>query len=455
LAGAIVTTGTTVVTITVTDDFANVDTCTVTLTVADNTPPEITTCPADRTLYVDADCEALVPDLTTEVMAGDNCDTNLTVTQNPLAGAIVTTGTTVVTITVTDDFANVDTCTVTLTVADNTPPEITGCPDDITVNADAGGCTAVVTWTAPSAADNCGIQSFTSDWDPGNTFPGGPTVVTYTATDIHENISTCSFTVTVLAFNDFLLDIEIQGSLDAAIERCVLFTFNDCAGHAYSFEKEVSFAASGLAQDVLLTEELACGNYTCVTAEDELHTIQVRVDLTPDGGQYVADFTGANMLYQGDLYNDNWVDIIDFGVFANRWGTHPPVNTDCATTGFHADMSGNGTVDDGDFTFIQLNFLLEGDGPCCVPFAPGAPQGMPLMEISVAELVARGLGELANADLNGDGLLNTTDVMLFAAGQRPRPPQTVTPQPVTPQPGMQPTPVQRGLPTAVPERIAP
>ncbi|MCH8879167.1 MAG: HYR domain-containing protein, partial [Planctomycetes bacterium] len=42
----------------------------------------------------------------------------------------------------------------------------------------------------PTADDNCGLLSFTSTDNPGNTFPGGITTVTYTATDDCGQVST-------------------------------------------------------------------------------------------------------------------------------------------------------------------------------------------------------------------------------------------------------------------------
>ena len=57
--------------------------------------------------------------------------------------------------------------------------------------------TADVTWNAPTAADNCAIATFTSTHNPGDTFDVGTTPVTYTATDVNGNVSTCTFNVIV------------------------------------------------------------------------------------------------------------------------------------------------------------------------------------------------------------------------------------------------------------------
>ncbi|WP_223276068.1 HYR domain-containing protein [Algoriphagus aquimarinus] len=98
---------------------------------------------------------------------------------------------------VVDTNGNVTTKVVSIIVFDQVLPTITNVPADIVVDNDAGTCDAVVTWTAPDATDNCGIDTFTSNILPGATFPVGETTVTYTATDIHGNEETASFTVTV------------------------------------------------------------------------------------------------------------------------------------------------------------------------------------------------------------------------------------------------------------------
>lgn len=77
------------------------------------------------------------------------------------------------------------------------PPTISNCPTSIISNLPANGCTATVTWTPPTASDNCTLQSLTSTHLPGTSFAPGNTLVTYTATDIFGNSSTCSFTVAV------------------------------------------------------------------------------------------------------------------------------------------------------------------------------------------------------------------------------------------------------------------
>lgn len=53
------------------------------------------------------------------------------------------------------------------------------------------------TWTAPTATDNCGTPSVSSNYASGFCFPIGVTTVIYTAKDAKGNTKTASFTVTV------------------------------------------------------------------------------------------------------------------------------------------------------------------------------------------------------------------------------------------------------------------
>ena len=452
-AGTTIGLGGTVVTITVTDDYGNDDTCDVTLTVVDDIDPEITTCPPDRTLYVDANCETTVPDLTGEVVASDNCDTNLDITQNPTAGTTIGLGGTVVTITVSDDYGNDDTCDVTLTVEDNTPPTVTDCPADITQDADPGAvCEAEVTWTAPTVADNCdtvgptvvyeidlGDNGSVDDTIAGTTytFPAGTHRVTVVATDSWNNVNDdCDFAVTIEAYNELLVNVQLQPTMAAAVTRCITFTFYDCDGFDWVLDVNIDFDATGLGS-AGLSDLLVCGDYDCVLAQDGLHTLTVRLDrddlgldFYSDGSGYVANFTGGNQLINGDLYDDtadagvDFIDIVDFGVFIATWGSiydsdgdmDPDGHTPCHLYTVHGDIDGDGSVDGSEFAFISYSFLMIGDIDCCG--APTPEQG-PRDSVTISELVER-IGLMAmRADLNGDDLLDLRDVQLFLQGTVP------------------------------------
>ncbi|MFC4723579.1 HYR domain-containing protein, partial [Geojedonia litorea] len=126
----------------------------------------------------------------------DNCGvTSFTSSHN--SGATFPIGTTTVTYTAVDAAGNSVQCSFDVTITDDDNPVISGCPSNISQGTDASGCNAVVNWTAPTAADNCGVTSFTSSHNSGATFPIGTTTVTYTAVDAAGNSVQCSFDVTI------------------------------------------------------------------------------------------------------------------------------------------------------------------------------------------------------------------------------------------------------------------
>ena len=190
----ITTQGTTVVTWTYDDGNGNTSTQTQNVVIDDITPPA----PDEETLPdVTDECEV------TELIAPtatDNCGGTVIVTHDAIL-PITTQGTTVVIWTFDDGNGNTSTQTQNVVIDDVTAPVITGCPP-ATINAQTGPgrttCDAIVTWTAPTATDNCNGNIIpVSSHNPGDVFPVGNTVVTYTFTDAAGNTTPCSFTVSV------------------------------------------------------------------------------------------------------------------------------------------------------------------------------------------------------------------------------------------------------------------
>ena len=88
------------------------------------------------------------------------------------------------------------TCQYTITVKDTKRP-IIACAENLVV-PETSGAGAIVTFQNPTASDNCGSVTVSSNPPSGSLFPPGMTTVTQTATDTAGNTSTCKFTVTVL-----------------------------------------------------------------------------------------------------------------------------------------------------------------------------------------------------------------------------------------------------------------
>jgi hypothetical protein len=86
-----------------------------------------------------------------------------------------------------------------ITTNDNTPPTIT-CPANIVRNTDPNQCYATVTYTTPTATDNCAAPTVAivpPSLASGAQFPKGVNSVTWQATDGAGLTHRCTFTVTV------------------------------------------------------------------------------------------------------------------------------------------------------------------------------------------------------------------------------------------------------------------
>jgi hypothetical protein len=322
--------------------------------------------------------------------------------------------------TATDECGNVSSCDQTITILDTTPPVLT-CGDDVSVNADAGGCDALVALTPPTATDNCDLDvEFTAVRSDGLTLADpytGTVIVTWTGSDDCGNSSTCEQVVSVSEFNELVVDVQLQGVSAGPFTRCITFELHNCDTLDSELAEVVTTFTGGLASDVLVL--VPCGDWDCITARDRLHTLRRTLSpLTVSGTQYTASFTGAEQLIGGNLNDSNIIDIFDFGLFAsefnNNYGT---ADTNCATPPTHADISGNGVVFVEDFTFITTNFLATSEPNCCgQPGIAGDEGETPVISISVAELQSMGLGHLAAGDVNGDGWLDPLDMQAFSDG---------------------------------------
>jgi hypothetical protein len=366
-----------------------------------------------------------------------------------ISGNAVLTGVTECSATVTfnvgayDCPGNHGTFTTAGTWSDTTDPTFVGFPGDRTQNADPDLCTAVLVpaIVPPTGADNCDnavqIDYKRSDrvnWNEGLTdpYPAGVTTITWRATDNCTNDFEQDQTVTIAGVNDIVVTVDIDSLLFGPVDRCITFEVWECGTPKVSVPTVVHFTPAGAYASGTTTIQVPCGDvYTCITARDKLHSLRRKVDLSIAGSppQYTAAFTNTagKLLWSGNLNDDAWIDILDYGVFSWQWnagydsngdGTYDG-NTTCATPYPHADLTGSGVVQSGDFTPIQVNYLKSRDANCCG--APGFREDEtgPITRISVADLIAQGLGELAVGDINGDGWLDEQDMAEFAAGLPP------------------------------------
>lgn len=174
-----------------TDESGNITVCSFYVQVIDNVAPVFTSCPSDMVLIATENCSAIaswnVP------IANDAC--SVVISSSHQSGDAFPIGTTTIVYSAKDAAANISTCSFTVTVKDETSPVFKSCLADIVIEA-TDNCSATASWTAP-VVDECNLVSVTSSHAPGTVFSFGTTKVTYTATDVAGNVSTCSFNVTL------------------------------------------------------------------------------------------------------------------------------------------------------------------------------------------------------------------------------------------------------------------
>jgi hypothetical protein len=187
----------TTLTYTVSDDANNTTTCSFTVTVFENNPPQIVTCPVSPIL-VDANALCQANAFWTTPTFKDTCGqtASLIITNDFDSGGLFDLGTTTVSYTAKDLSGNQTTCSFDVVVRDVTPPTMT-CPSD-TVIMPINGCTSVVDFVTPVATDFCDMNVEILCSNPSGSVFSGVTQVGCTAMDDAGNISQCLFNITVV-----------------------------------------------------------------------------------------------------------------------------------------------------------------------------------------------------------------------------------------------------------------
>lgn len=199
VAGTTISGATNTVTLRATDDAGNYSEVSFNVIVADNTKPVITSTHNEQTVSTNASCQASLPDYTSDIIATDNCDVSLAVTQSPVAGTTISGATNAVTLRVTDDAGNYSEVSFNVVVTDNTKPVITSTHSERTVNLDENCEASLPDYTSDIiASDNCDASlAITQSPVAGTTISGAINAVTLTVTDDAGNSSEVTFNVAV------------------------------------------------------------------------------------------------------------------------------------------------------------------------------------------------------------------------------------------------------------------
>jgi gliding motility-associated-like protein len=286
--------GQTEITWTATDIYGNASSCTTVVTVTDDQVPSIT-CTADIVVSTEPGVCGATVNYELPVFT-DNCEGSMLVMTGGLAsGEFFETGVTTITYVAIDQAGNASTCTFTVTVEDTEAPSI-ACVGNITVNSDLGVCGASVVFDLPVGWDNCEVHTLTliEGLASGSVFPVGLTTVTFEATDLAGNATSCSFTVEVIdveapevscASDIFMSNdegacgAEVSYSLPVATDNCavteVVLVEGFASGDFFPVgTTTVTYAISDAAGNTSFC------SFDVVITDDEVPTIVCANDLT-------------------------------------------------------------------------------------------------------------------------------------------------------------------------------
>ena len=347
----------------VTDDDGDVDSCSATITVVDDTDPAIT-CPGDIAVQCSANIPAAYADAAAFLTAGgtfaDNCAgagwtfSYAGQTSDGQSCPEVITRLYVLT----DDAGNADTCAQLITVDDTEAPVITACPNDTTIHLPNGTTSTAVLYSDADITDNCNNVNIIHSPLSNSTFNVGTTQVRLIASDLCGNADTCFFNVTIIedppgntpptaVCQNVVVDADgnCQGSATAAQVNNGSNDNEDGTNLILALEPAGPYALGANPVKLIVTDQGGLAD-TCdatVTVEDNTAPVVVCPDTVTVGcfddvPAHLADV--AAFLTAGGTITDNCP-----GPFNLNWSGQQPTADEC--TGYFkyfyilSDAAGN------------------------------------------------------------------------------------------------------------------
>ena len=186
--------GVTNVTVIVTDENGNSNTCSYTTTIVDDESP-VAAC-QNLTVYLDGSGTATITAGDVDNGSSDNCGL-ASISVTPSTFTCANAGANTVTLTATDVNGNAASCSATVTVIDSVAP--TAVCQNLTVYLDGSGTATITAGDVDNgSSDNCGLASISVTPSSFTCANVGANTVTLTATDANGNTSDCTATVTVI-----------------------------------------------------------------------------------------------------------------------------------------------------------------------------------------------------------------------------------------------------------------
>jgi len=298
---------------------------------------------------------------------------------------------------------------------DTTPPVLTGLPAaNITVAADAGSTYGALVLLPPvTAVDACdGVVSvLVTGATADGRYPIGTTTVTWSAVDSAGNTTAMSRDIVVGDYQ--ILDAVVslanvqRGASSHAFRIKVGSTVQvvDAVMPPWTGSVPSIAVLSGIRVAVSSGHECATAKSIAVSAGGTVqrwsHAITSAAPVTVVGTHYRASFS----LLSGDSDDNDLIDIIDYGNFVVDRSVPGSVSRSPEA---RSNYNGDSFIINDDF--VALSAFMFRVGESCTP--PLDAQ-QPRTRITVKELRRSGRSDLAAADLNHDGWVDTRDIQVY------------------------------------------
>lgn len=254
------------------------------VTIADTTSPLVPTL-ADVT----GECSVTlsVPSTT------DNC-AGVVAGTTSTSFPVTALGTTVVTWLFDDGNGNTATATQSVILTDTINPVVSNCPSIITEMVNSANCDAVVSWTEPTATDNCSANpSFIASQNPGTVFPLGTTIVTYTVDDGNGNSAVCVFDVVVVSNLNATATTDASGAGILANNSSGTYQWINCAtmtaipgATAQSYFPPANGNYAVIVTENGCSDTSACANVFAVGLQEFVENTVISVFPNPSNGLF-------------------------------------------------------------------------------------------------------------------------------------------------------------------------
>jgi hypothetical protein len=288
---------------------------------------------------------------------------------------------------------------------------ISGAPISVSGKAcDAGALSAVVaavSGAAPAASDSCGtglnvvLKVNGSPAAMPSTFPIGTTTLEWVASDAAGNSASETRTVQVDDRQILTVSAALAGTIagDRAHDLKLFYSGGPQNGQTAS----VVMGTNPGSVDVSIAPAIT-SSPACASAKELTHTLRnTAAGFTLSGIKWAVNFGALEL---GDSNDDNLKDILDFGMYVGDF-TNSSVARDA-----RSNFDGDTDIDTADYTFISSGFFNIGQS-CASAWHPA-----PMAAVTLKQLRRMGMGDLAVADINRDGRIDSADIVAFMQGQR-------------------------------------